>query len=323
MLCGVVIVFAYQNCSNGVGFSNAAGLSSTAATVASPVPTATPELCDTSSNLGATLAGKVLDATTQLALGGVVVSLTQTGNSSAIATATTDTTGAYTVSNVAAGTYSVSFAKNGYITFTASSNTTLSCAKATSLGAALSPTLAAGQLRIVLSWAAAPSGWNQEMDTYQQTVMDLDSYLLVPGYADPVFWGNCDKKPSTGSSVPCNVSGAYLDVDQVDWAGPETITISQQSSGTYTYYIANYSDPCNSLGITNSGVTVTVYSGSQIVKQYSVAPGAPPSGQSGMVYALFTYNDGVITDVNRYNDSLPTELVAANVTNRCDQYINQ
>jgi len=154
-------------------------------------------------------------------------------------------------------------------------------------------------------------------------VMDVDSYLLVPGFADPIYWKNCDRSPSAGVVSGCNVTGAYLDVDQIDWNGPETITIEQPTAGTYKYYIANYSDPCNALGLNNSKVVVTVYSGSSMVKRYSVAPGAPPTGKSGHVFEVFHVNNGMITDVNQYNDSLPVSLVDPQANDYCNQWLNQ
>ena len=72
----------------------------------------------------------------------------------------------------------------------------------------------------------------------------------------------------------------------------------------------------------NSKAEVTVYAGSSIVKQYSISPGAP-AGESGLVYEVFTLNAGAVTDVLKYNDALPTQLVATPYAGlNCDQVHN-
>jgi hypothetical protein len=117
---------------------------------------------------------------------------------------------------------------------------------------------------------------------YNATVKDVDSYLAIPGSANPVFY--FDKVGN----------GANLDVDDTDWAGPETITITNQLSGTYTYYVVNFSHPFLLSGIGQSKVKVAVYKGSQMIQEHNIPLG------SGIIYKLFTINNGIITNENRY-----------------------
>ena len=72
----------------------------------------------------------------------------------------------------------------------------------------------------------------------------------------------------------------------------------RQHTGTYTYWINDYSSRSNSssTALAASGATVTVYGEAGIMKQYSVPAGA------GTKWNVFTMTSGVITDVNTLND---------------------
>lgn len=312
---GTLVVLSlgvYQNCSNA-NFS-AAPANTSANPSGSP--------CDPTT-ASYTLSGHVVDATNKAPISGVAVTVKTTSGGTILKSGTTDASGNYSITGLTAGTFDVSLANNGYITLDNNMTSSSSCSTVPVTTTALSPTLLAGQMRIVLTWTGAPPNWANIQTTYRDTVMDMDSYLLVPGFTDPIYWKNCDHSPSAGVTSSCNVTGAYLDVDQIDWSGPETITITQPTAGTYTYYLANYSDPCNPLGLTSSSAIVTVYSGSQVVKRYTINPGAPPTGKSGQVFEVFTINNGQLTDVNQYNDSLPTALVNPQASDYCNQYLNQ
>lgn len=304
----------YQNCSNANFSASSDGSGSNTNPSGSPCDPAT---------AGYTVTGHVVDATNKSPISDAAVTIKNAGGTTTVKSGKTDGSGNYTIAGLAAGNYVLSIGKSGYITLDNNVTATSSCSSVPVTKTVLSPTLLNGQMRIVLTWTGPPPNWDSVKTTYQTTVMDMDSYLLVPGFADPIYWKNCDRDPSAGVVSGCNVTGAYLDVDQINWNGPETITISQPTAGTYRYYIANYSDPCNALGINSSGVVVTVYSGNQMVKRYSVAPGAPTSGLSGHVFEVFRINNGQLTDVNQYNDSLPVSLVDPQAPDYCNQWLNQ
>ena len=181
--------------------------------------------------------------------------------------------GSYSFTDVDAGTYTAEVTINGFITNYV--NIDLAGGKTAEKKIQLSPTLAAGVVRIVMSWGASPN--------------ILDSYLNGP-------------KPDSGTFTIKYYhradSNALLDRDATSGYGPETITISTQHTGTYTYWINDYSSRSNSssTALAASGATVTVYGEAGIMKQYSVPAGA------GTKWNVFTMTNGEITDVNTLGD---------------------
>lgn len=126
---------------------------------------------------------------------------------------------------------------------------------------------AAGTVKIVLTWGAEPR--------------DLDSYLLGPtgdGGQFLVYYasrGSCASNPF-----------ACLDVDDTDGFGPETITISRQFPGTYTYSVNRYSG----IGtIATSGARVDVYVDGRLAQTFT----PPPTSQAD--WTVFQLSGGRIT----------------------------
>jgi hypothetical protein len=185
----------------------------------------------------------------------------------------TDASGGYRSGPLPSGSYTVEFSLAGYIPCTQGAAAEASGATA---NCALSPALAEGQFRVVLTWTGPKAG----------AVPDVDSYLQVPGDPLPVYYGRR------------NGTGANLDLDRTSWYGPETITITAQQPGTYVYYFNNFSIRSDLSALYNSDVVATVYSGSGCARQYAIRPG------SGITYELFHLTNGVIQDVEAYNDSL-------------------
>jgi uncharacterized protein YfaP (DUF2135 family) len=143
----------------------------------------------------------------------------------------------------------------------------------------LTEPLGANVFRITLSWTQQK----------QDAVKDVDSYLSVPGTLVLVSY----------RAVKQNVNGAFLDRDDTDWAGPETVTIdSLVSDGEYVYYVNNYDSRSNSVALGNSEVRVRVYKGAALVKSYSV-----PAGH-GITYEVFRIKNGEIIDTGTYNNYL-------------------
>jgi len=181
--------------------------------------------------------------------------------------------GNYSFTDVDAGTYTAEVITSGFITNYV--NIDLAGEKTTEKKIQLSPTLASGEVRIVMSWGASPK--------------ILDSYLNGP---------KADTGAFTIKYYHRSDSNSLLDHDATSGYGPETITISTQHTGTYTYWVNDYSTRHNlsSTALAASGATVTVYGEAGIVKQYSVPAGA------GTKWNVFTMTSGVITDVNTLSD---------------------
>lgn len=199
-----------------------------------------------------TVQGHVVDATTDKALPGAQICIHDSEQC-----ATADATGNYTITNVAATTEQV-------LEVTASGYTTVTQPFITAPGEthtqnfALSPQLAAGELRIVLMWGENPK--------------DMDSHLWVPG-SQPYHV----KHDATGTQN--EFPFATLDVDDRESHGPETITISQLVTGTYTYAVHHYEGVGS---IATSEARVRVYGATGQVVEYT-----PPADQDGLWWHVF------------------------------------
>lgn len=173
-----------------------------------------------------------------------------------------------------AGKYTVEIRATGFITsyeeIDVVDNTELS-----GLKFMLSPSLATGEIRIVLTWGTDP--W------------DLDSHL--------------EGRSSAGNSIHISYMDmeepdvAKLDLDDRQSFGPETTTI-YDGGGNYTFSVHDFSNGGNrvSEALANSGATVTIYtpdSDQPIV--YTV-----PSGK-GTLWTVCRIENGQITPINSIN----------------------
>ncbi|MBK9050552.1 MAG: carboxypeptidase regulatory-like domain-containing protein [Chloroflexi bacterium] len=220
-----------------------------------------------------TLQGQVTDAVSGSAIANAQVCINGTS-----LCATTDANGNYTIADAPAGDQVLNVTSGGYITVNDQA-VSIAAGATTTQPVALSPELAAGELRIVLTWGTAPS--------------DLDSTLWLP----------------SATRIDYNVKGqtienVTLDLDDTSGEGPETITISQLAgSGTYTYAVLNFTG--NSGGtLSASGAVVRVYRGDQEIGTYTV-----PTTGDGVWWNVFTLDGvtGAITPVNTLSDTQPVQ----------------
>ncbi len=234
------------------------------------------------------LRGHVTNAVNAYPLPGVKVTVHKgRGNGAVVAQLTTDANGDYRTTPLEPGNYFVDFELDGFVPLMAVP-AELRAGEVTVLDVSLTEKLKQGQFRIVMSWT----------DAKEEAVRDVDSYLKTPDNQTPIFFGNKDVG-----------QGANLDVDDTDWSGPETITITQQKSGTYTYYVDNYNRRCKKHALGSSKVVVQVYGDTGLLKTYRV-----PAG-SGTKYKVFQISGGRIRDVERYDDT----LWADGDNNSCDE----
>jgi hypothetical protein len=123
-------------------------------------------------------------------------------------------------------------------------------------------------------------------------VRDVDSYLT---FESPT------QTRLVLSYARSQIPGALLDIDDTNWVGPETVTILNiPQIGTYLYYVNNYGQRNETSALGKSGVSVKVYKGAALLKQYEVPPGI------GINWEVFKIVDGVFDDsqTQRYNDNL-------------------
>lgn len=228
------------------------------------------------SSLGV-LRGHVTNAVNANPLEGVKVTVHKgRANGPVVVQLMTDVSGDYRTQPLEPGNYFVDFELDGFVPLMAMP-AELRAGEITVLDVSLTEKLRVGQFRIVMSWT----------ESIQNGVKDVDSYLKVPGVQRPVYYGNLAPDQN-----------AKLDVDDTDWSGPETVTIYTQLSGTYTYYVDNYSDRCEKTWLGKSKVLIQVYGESGLLKTYRV-----PAGR-GVRYKVFELTNGRIRDVERYDDTL-------------------
>ena len=250
-----------------------------------PTRTRTPTKTPTSTPQISSLSGVVRDAMNDLVISGVTVCITQINRCS-----TTDSIGAYLINNIPPGSWTVSASKSGYITYT--DILILGASPTLSYNISMSPALAAGQVRIVLTWGQHPR--------------DLDSHLWLPSTSGSNNKHICYNYMGVSTAHPF----AKLDNDNTESFGPETITLYRRYPGTYTYAVHQYAGSNN---IPLSQAKVRVYIGSQV--RTFIPPPCPSGGTScntdKKFWTVFTMNgaNGQITTVNRYS---------SNNYNRCD-----
>lgn len=196
-----------------------------------------------------TITGTVVDAQTGDPLADVLVTLTGTEH-----TATTATDGKFALNNVAAGEQPLSLTLDGYVT---GSTTALVVADQTvdvSVGLVKQAEVGAEVVALVLTWGTEPT-----------QPKDLDLHLSGPDGAGGRFHIYYNSMTS--------VEHAFLDLDDVEWGGPETITIRRASggdfvAGEYHVWVHNYSTTPE---FTGSGAVVTLFANGEQIGQYSVA----------------------------------------------------
>jgi PKD repeat protein len=249
---------------------------------------------------GSTLTGKVTDAVNGQPIPNALVSVAGLSDY-------TDANGDYTITNIPAGvlnanftatptsgdaplavqftdlssegTHTVTASASGYTTYTNSQvvipeNGTLE------LHIALSPTLAAGQYRFVLTWGELPT--------------DLDSHLKTP-----VIEGNAYHISYQYYGSATTPPYAILDIDDVTSFGPETVTIYELKPGIYHYYIHNFSE---SPEITTSNAVVQIFNDSGLLHTLQV-----PTTGTGLYWDVFTLDGstGNISIINQITAAEP------------------
>lgn len=235
--------------------------------------------------------GQIIDAITGKPVAGAVLSIREGVNShkgKTVASIRTDNEGQYQLANLASGNYTAEVSKEGFIS-NYYSVLLSSQVKGKQQNIPLSPKIAKGKLRVVLSWGEKPG--------------DLDSHLITPFIENRryrIYFAN------NGNESPAAKS--LLDVDRTDLnsketrtirKGPETITVYQSYPGIYRYKVHNFSKThASSLkgAFSDSRAKVEVYNDQGLVRSFNV----PVKGQ-GDYWEVFTYNGstGKITAINQ------------------------
>jgi len=254
---------------------------------------------DTCASTG-TISGTIKDAVSESGITDVSLSARSgldATSGTIVKTATSDSSGNYSLSSMSTGWYTIETSKSGYVTDTFNA---FACDDQSGQNGFITTTPSSGSLRIVLSW---------------QSNKDLDGHLTGPDNASgkfhvyfdqPRFHYDNNSYTDSGSSSD-NVT---LDVD-TDSKGPETITVSAVRSGTYRYYVHNYNERGkNSLLLAASEASVKVYyndNGTTNVTTFNV-----PNSAADLWYVFDFDNSSGFTAVNNMgsDDKLNPDIFA-------------
>jgi hypothetical protein len=231
----------------------------------------------------AEVAGRVVDAVTGAPLGGALVDF---GGGRR---ATSAANGSFAV-RLPLGSRVASVSRSGYVTSTIS-RIAVAGGDLNILGdLPLSPTLSAGQMRIVLSWGEEPE--------------DLDAHLTgpVPGTSDRFHVAWWDVGSLTRSPF------AELQLESGDGYGPETITISQRHPGTYRFSVFDFTnmDEPASTALGASRASVRLYTANGQIAEFFVPQ------QPGTLWTVFELNGAtgsvlVVDQMRQVNDDRAIE----------------
>ncbi|KOA48447.1 hypothetical protein BAAM0483_08150 [Bifidobacterium animalis subsp. animalis MCC 0483] len=167
------------------------------------------------------------------------------------------------------GTYLLRVKQDGYVEYL----DTVKLNKDESLSIALTKPLTSNtEFRAVLTWGEYP--------------YDEDSHLYgTDGSADPyhVYYADKDAYDNQGNRV------AWLDVDDTDSFGPETLTFNVSPKGSYSYYVHNYSGDAP---LNTSSAKVVLYRGDELVKTYSI----PANWSNQEIWEVFSIVNGEVVD---------------------------
>ena len=207
-----------------------------------------------------------------------------------VATTTTNSSGVYTLSSMSAGWYTIQAVKDNCISRYFN---VLACGNKSGQNVAMSPSLASGAMRVVLSW---PNG---------STAGDLDSHMTGPDNVTSRFhvyypsstYGNFYYYTNSYACSGCTSNQASdnvtVDRDDQSAAGTETITISSVRSGTYRYSVYDFDNGqgkasgATSTKLATSGADVTVYynNGTTTIDNTYNLPNS-----AGTLWKVFSFN---------------------------------
>ncbi len=190
------------------------------------------------------------------ALEGVQVRVTAPGRAGEIAAGVTGVDGRWTA-RLPLGAYEVSYRLSGYVPYTSGATEIREEGQVVtvSLPRLLEATESgAREVRIILNWGSRPD-----------QVRDADAHLACPcnGVGRHVYF---QERAHEGAG-----HRVELDVDDTDWGGPETVTISDPAPGSYLYWVHDYSGPPAALG--TSDVVVRVVIGAEQAGEFHVFKG--------------------------------------------------
>lgn len=190
------------------------------------------------------VSGLIKDAATRKGVGNISLYLRRGINNiytETVASGKTSSDGSYLFENLDAGIYCVEMVDEEHEQYISSYFNIKVIGKREIKGqdGIISSVLSASQIRVVLTWGNMP--------------LDLDSHMLVQLSNDirgHVYYMAAVLR-NRGNKIVC-----ALDIDEINGYGPETITVYSGATGSFQYYVHQYSDEGN---LADSGAVVKVY----------------------------------------------------------------
>ncbi len=190
-----------------------------------------------------------------------------------MATADTEQNGRYTV-ELPQGNYTVLVSAEGYLDLTFNVVSVLGSSR--DQNASMNVAASGAHFRIVLNWGKYPE--------------DLDIHLEGPSSSGffHVYYHEIFKEFTDSDGVQV----CKLDVDSRRGYGPETITLLPVTDGPYYCYVHRYEGTTKTLS--ESGATLKLYSGSQLLQTFNV----PTGGGDSDYWNVFAIVNGQILTEN-------------------------
>ena len=260
-----------------------------------------PDTCASTGTISGTIKDAVNDSVVVSDVSLSIRSGMNTTSGTIIKTATTDSSGNYSLSSMSAGWYTIQFSKSGYIT---GNFNVYSCGSVGSQDSQISTSLATGTMRIVLHWGASSGLGVVDSHLTGPDNIALDNstgrfhvyWNSVSG--QDVFYYATNSFSCSGCTVSQKSDNVTLDQDDYNGdPGTETMTIQTDSwrSGTYRYSAHDYTNRASTSTtiFSTSGTTVKVYY-NDTQTTYNVPNSA------GNLWTVFTIDGSskVVTTVN-------------------------
>lgn len=181
------------------------------------------------------------------------------------------------------GTFNIGVRNNSSVTVTAAKG------GVTSSPLVVNPTPATGQTQAIGDIVLAAPIATITL-TWGQSPSDLDSHLSIPasttgGSNGHVYYGS----KGSMSSYPY----ANLDTDDVSSYGPEVVTIFRKYTGTYKYWIHDYTNRYSETGFAaNSGAKISLVIGGSLYT-FNVPSGNASAADSWYVFDLVATDGGI------------------------------
>lgn len=225
------------------------------------------------------ISGRIIDAVSGNGVSDLNLTLIEGFNNSTgteLTQVTTGNNGNYQFTGIDAGYYTTRVTGVGYNS-TQFNVISIGGQNTDGQNATVTPELNDDEYRIVLTWGENPS--------------DLDSHLTGPNPSGGRFHIYYIDKTFTYNGEVF----ALLDRDDVTSYGPETITINNQTAGTYRYSVHDYTNrgSTNSSALSLSNAQVRLYKGNQLLSTFNV-----PNNQPGTLWTVFELNGSNIVTIN-------------------------